>query len=656
MRLSRSSRLLIGTAVAGITLGSALGCSRDAPPEETAPAWLLDRARAQQTLAAASRTLSDFSFSDSQASSGITFVNRIVDDAGRAYKAVHYDHGTGLAAADVDGDGLPDLYFVSQLGRNELWKNLGGGRFTDLTAASGLAMTDAVSVGASFGDVDNDGDPDLFVSTVRHGNRLFENIGAGKFRDISAAAGVDYVGHSSGALFVDVDADGLLDLFVTNVGVYSSDSTGHGGYYVGLEDAFFGHTFPARAETSILYRNLGGNRFQDVTRSSGLIDASWSGDAVAIDINDDDLQDIYVLNMQGENHLWLNEGGRRFRDATATYFPKTPFGAMGAKVFDFDGDQRLDLFVTDMHSDMFDMLVPGDWAGEGRKSAVAPMPPALFPKGTDRLIFGNALFANPGAQAGAPGGVFREVSDRLGVENYWPWGPSVDDLNADGWDDIFIASSMNFPYRYAINSVFLNEAGTHFLPSEFTLGIEPRAGGATDQPWFTLACEAGGADVGTKPCEACAQPNAADLGCRRDAAGQLTMTAARGSRAGVIVDLDADGDLDLVTNEFNAPPQLLLSDLAKRHEVHSLQLRLRGTQSNRQGLGAQVTVVLADGRRILKLMDGKSGYLSQSALPLYFGLGTAREASSIEIRWPSGRRQRVAGPVRAGQVLEIVEP
>ncbi len=645
---SSTSRFLAGAAAVLV----ALACAPEAPPATAAPAWLLDRAREERALAAASRTLTDFVFTDGQAASGISFVNRIVDDAGRAYKAVHYDHGTGLAAADVDGDGLPDLYLVSQLGRNELWKNLGGGRFSDLTAASGLAMNDAVSVGASFGDIDNDGDPDLFVTTVRHGNRLFENLGGGKFGDISKAAKVDHVGHSSGALFVDYDRDGLLDLFVTNVGVYSGDSTGHGGYFVGLEDAFFGHTFPDRAESSILYRNLGGNRFQDVTRSSGLIDASWSGDAVAIDVNYDGFQDIYVLNMQGENHLWLSEGGRRFRDATAAYFPKTPFGAMGAKVFDFDGDQRLDLFVTDMHSDMFDMLAPGDWAGEARKSALAPMPPTLFPKGTERLIFGNALFANPGPTAG----VFLEVSDRLGVENYWPWGPSVDDLNADGWDDLFIVSSMNFPYRYAINSVLLNEAGAHFLPSEFTLGIEPRSGGSTDQVWFTLQCEAGGADVGTKPCEVCAQPNAAALGCSRDAAGQLTMVAARGSRAAVLFDLDADGDLDVVTNEFNASPQVLLSDLAERHEVNALKIRLRGTRSNRQGLGAQVTVVLPDGRRILKVMDGKSGYLSQSDLPLYFGLGTAQAASSLEIRWPSGSRQKVAGPLRSGQVLEIVEP
>src|SRR5256886_2309788 len=214
-------------------------------------------------------------------------------------------------------------------------------------------MEDAIAVACSFADIDNDGDPDLFVTTVRHGNRLFENLGGGKFRDITAQAGVGYSGHSSGAVFFDYDGDGLLDLFVTNVGVYTTEEKGPGGYYVGRPDAFHGHTHPARAEASILYHNLGGNRFKDVTREVGLVDLGWSGDATVIDPNDDGFPDLYVLNMQGANHLWLNEGGKRFRDETKDYFPKTPWGAMGAKVFDFDGDGRLDLFVTDMHSDMW---------------------------------------------------------------------------------------------------------------------------------------------------------------------------------------------------------------------------------------------------------------------------------------------------------------
>jgi len=611
------------------------------------PAWLVERARQETELAAHSHVLHDFRFTDRRQASGITFENRVVDDAGKAYKLAHYDHGSGVCAADVDGDGLPDLYFVTQLGTNELWKNVGNGRFVDVTARAGLAMPDAIAVGCAFADIDNDGDPDLFVTTVRHGNRLFENLGNGTFRDITAQAGVGYVGHSSGAVFFDYDGDGLLDLFLTNVGVYTTNQRGPGGYYVALEDAFTGHLHPERAEASILYRNLGGNRFKDVSREVGLVDLSWSGDATALDVNDDGFPDLYVLDMQGPNHVWLSEGGKRFRDATAQYFPKTPWGAMGVKAFDFDGDGRLDLFVTNMHADMWVDLRPGDWAAEGRKDDSSQVSAALFPGGKGGLIFGNALFANRG------GGRFEEISDSVGVETYWPWGPSVDDFNADGWDDIFIAAGMNFPYRYGINSVLLNEGGRHFLPSEFVVGVEPRPLG-TQQVWFTLDCR--GADQGHSLCRACANPDSMAGACRVDAAGHLTMMAARGSRSAVALDLDGDGDLDIVTNEFNAGPQVLVSDLAQRHQVHFLKIRLRGTRSNREGLGAQVTVVLPDGRRLLKVCDGKSGYLSQSDLPLYFGLAGADHAAAIEVRWPSGRRQNVAGPLKAGETIDVVEP
>src|SRR5882672_418496 len=611
------------------------------------PPWLVARAQQELELAERSPAVHDFRFTDRLEASGITFENRIVDDAGKAYKKVHYDHGTGLCAADVDGDGLPDLYFVSQLGGNELWRNLGGGRFTSLTDA-GLRMPDAVAVSCAFADIDNDGDPDLFVTTVRHGNRLFENLGGGTFRDITAQAGVGYVGHSSGAVFFDYDGDGLLDLFVTNVGVYTSNARGPGGYYVGLSDAFMGHLHPERAEPSILYHNLGGNRFKDVTREVGLVDLSWSGDATALDINDDGFPDLYILDMQGGDHLWLNEGGKHFRDATAQYFPKTAWGSMGVKVFDFDGDGRLDLFVTSMHPDMWVNIPPGDWTAEGRKADTSTVAGRMIPEGKARFIFGNELFANPG------GDRFEETSDSVGVETYWPWGPSVDDFNADGWDDIFIAAGMNFPYRYGINSVLLNEAGQRFLPSEFVVGVEPRPHGATQQVWFTLDCN--GADRDEFFCLACAHPESVTVACRMDAAHRLTMMGSLGTRAAVALDLDGDGDLDIVTNEFNAGPQLLVSDLAQRHRVHFLKVRLKGNRSNREGLGAQVTVVLPDGRRLLKVLDGKSGYLSQSDLPLYFGLADADHAGAIEVRWPSGRRQSMAGPIKAGQTIEVIEP
>lgn len=630
-----------------------MACARqEVPPatESSAPAWLQERERAARAAAAGSTAFHDFRFTDQVAQSGITFETRIVDDAGKAYKHVHYDHGTGMAAADVDGDGLSDLYFVTQLGSNELWKNLGGGRFVDRTDSAGLRMPDAIAVAASFADTDNDGDPDLFVTTVRHGNRFFENLGLGKFRDATAAAGLGYVGHSSGATFFDYDGDGLLDLFLANVGVYTTDQIGPGGYHVGMTDAFHGHTHPERAEASILYRNLGGNRFKDVTRETGLVDKSWSGDAGILDANDDGRPDLYILNMLGANHLWLNSGGKRFTDATARYFPRTPWGAMGMKVFDYDGDGRLDLFVTDMHSDMWENIAPGNWQAESRKSdTTSPqITPRDFPDGMRNFVFGNALFANRGSG-------FVEVSDSVGAETYWPWGPSVDDLNADGWDDVLVTASMNFPFRYHPNALLLNEQGKRFLHGEFLVGIEPRPDGATEKLWFTVECQ--GADRENLACRACFRPGATEPECRRkDAQGRLTMMGALGTRSAVILDLDQDGDLDIVTNELFGRPQVLMSDLAQRRSVHAIRVRLRGTSSNRPGIGARVTVVLPDGRRILKLMDGKSGYLGQSDLPLYFGLGDADHATSIEVVWPSGRRQSLPGPHPAGRAVEVVEP
>ena len=571
-----------------------------------------------------------FHFTDALKESEITFVHHMVDDAGIDYKPVHYDHGTGIAVADVDGDGLYDIYFVNQVGGNELWKNLGGGKFKNITKEAGVGLPGRIGVTASFADIDNDGTQDLFVTTVLGGNALFKNDGHGHFRNITKAAGLDLVSHSSGAVFFDYDNDGLLDLLVCNVGNYTSEKKGVQGQYVGLPDAFAGHLHPERYEYPVLYKNIGHDQFTDVTAEVGLRPNGWCGDATFGDPNSTGFPGLFILNMQGHDHYFENAGGKKFVDKTEQYFPKTPWGAMGVKFFDYDNDGRMDVIITDMHSDMSEAVGPDL---EKHKSTMR-WPDSFLQGSHSDYIWGNAFYHNLG------NGKFEEISDRLGIENYWPWGVSVGDINADGWDDIFIASGMSFPFRYGINSMLLNNRGEKFLDSEFILGIEPRKD--IYVLWFELDCSKTGLD----------QLNQKVCGGR---SGKIRVMSPRSSRSSVMFDLDNDGDLDIVTNEFGSAPQVLVSDLAQQKAIHWLKVVLVGTRSNRNGLGATVRVHAA-GQTYTKYNDGKSGYLSQSVLPLYFGLGDATKIDRVEVDWPSGQEQVVTSGVRENHVLRITEP
>lgn len=611
------------------------------PPHLTDTDWLLPRQKAQLASTKDFDVFHDFSFTDAIAESGITFMPQIVDEQRWRMHINHYDHAYGVSIADVDGDGRYDIYFLNQAGSNQLWRNVGGGKFEDITADAGVAVADRISVSGAFADTDNDGDADLFVTTVRGGNILFVNNGKGVFRDVTGEAGLEHVGHSSNPVFFDYNRDGLIDLFVTNVGKYSTEEfasirmdganslrEGEYKYYVGTTDAFSGHLKPHLAEASLLYRNEGNNRFVEVSKEVGLVDLSWTGDACPLDANDDGWPDLYVLSMQGHDEYYENVEGKRFVRKSREVFPKTPWGAMGVKVFDFNNDGRLDVYISDMHSDM-SVEVQSD-----REKLKAEIQwPESFLRSGGNSIYGNALYQRE------EDGTFREVSDAMGAENYWPWGLSVGDLNADGFEDVFLTSSMCFPFRYSLNSVLLNNRGEKFLDSEFILGVEPRPDGRLIKAWFEL--DASGADKDHRLC--------------KGREGKVVVWSALGSRSSVIFDLDDDGDLDIVTNDFNSKPMVLISNLSERgSDLHYLKLKLVGSKSNRDGLGATVKVS-AGQKTYTQVYDGKSGYLSQSLYPLYFGLGAATEVERIDVYWPSGQKQSVPGPIKANTLVEVRE-
>jgi hypothetical protein len=349
-----------------------------------------------------------------------------------------------------------------------------------------------------------------------------------------------------------------------------------------------------------------------------------------MDLNQDGFPDLYVLNMQGHDEYYENVKGARFERRSREVFPRTPWGSMGIAAFDFDNDSDLDVMVTDMHSDMSEEVGP-----EREKLKSRMRWDERFLRSGGNSIYGNAFYRNDG------NGRFTEISDEIGAESYWPWGLSVGDLNADGFEDLFITAGMNFPLRYGVNSLLLNDRGKVLRDSEFILGVEPRRGGRTAGLAFTM--------------DASGENREHPLVKAYALTGKVEVWGALGSRSSAIFDLDDDGDLDIVTNEFNDRPMVLVSDLSERRALHFLKVKLVGAKSNRSGIGARVAVT-ASGETYVKVNDGKSGYLSQSDFPLYFGLDEAETVARIRVLWPSGVEQSVEGPLETNRLLEIREP
>jgi hypothetical protein len=559
-------------------------------------------------------------FQERASQAGIAFrMNFLTKEQGERFRINLYDHGAGLAVGDFDNDGRDDIYLLNQHGTNALYRNRGDGTFEDVTAKAKVALGDRVSVGASFADYDNDGWADLFVTSTRGGNVLFHNRGDGTFEDITAAAGVSHVGHSQTPVFFDYDNDGNLDLYVTNTAKWTTDVFDFtGGNFEGK--ASLGSLMTSPREFNILYHNNGNGTFTDVTEAAGLKGRGWAGDVAVFDYDEDGYLDLFVPSMFGRGQLYRNNGNGTFTDVTAETLGKTSHGAIGSKVFDYDGDGRLDLFVVDMHSDMWMGLDSRHSSLDQAKQAqnrrfLSPNGPgvnednpdfvhsqrqqfATQGENYDELLFGNALYRNLGH------GKFTETALTAGLETFWPWGIATGDYDNDGSEDVFITAGMGYPFYYWPNSLMMNSGSGTFRDRASVLGIEPPTGGIYQAT-----------NIAGKP-------------------------AARSSRSAAVADFDGDGRLDIVTNNFNDRPYFFSNQFPRRNYI---AFRLTGTRSNRDAIGAVVRLWIGN-KVMVRQVSPAGGYLSQSSRTLHFGLGDASKVDRIEIRWPRGTLQTMNNP------------
>lgn len=581
------------------------------------PVTLVFVMRATRDLAPASK-----GFCDVAPEAGLDFkMTFLPAEQGENFKVNLYDHGCGLVVADYDGDGRDDLFFLNQLGSNALFRNLGNLQFANVSAEhTSLGLGDRICVGGAFADFDNDGDQDAYVTSTRGGNVLFENVN-GQFKDITEQAGVACVAHSQTAAFFDCDNDGDLDLFVTNTARWTSDVFNQQlGYFEGPPVLWSFVGSPADYESNRLFRNNGDRTFTDVTEEAGLRGRGWSGDVAVFDFDEDGDLDLFVTNMFGLSQLYANDGHGRFEDVTRKTLKKTSYGAIGSKAFDYDNDGRLDLFIADMHSDMW--MEYGDaWLIEpGKKYKYRLGRKPDFDRSVldqeqkedieyDSVLFGNTLFHNEG------GGRFTEVSDAAGMETFWPWGVAVGDFDNDGDEDVFLPSGMGYPFFYHPSYLMMNQGDGTFINEAEGHGTEPPRGGRHHPEPI------GGKD------------------------------SPRSSRCAATADFDGDGRLDLVLNNFNDRCFLYRNEFPQRNFA---EFRLVGTKSNRDAIGA-VATLHGGRRRMVRQVQSSGGYLSQSSKTLHFGLGDMVSIDRLEIRWPSGVTQTVETPP-INRLLEIREP
>lgn len=501
--------------------------------------------------------------------------------------------GSGIAVGDFDRDGKIDLYICTKTEPGRLYKNDGGWRFSDVTEKAGLAESgsllgwfkDAVSSdkapvwrqGAVFADVNNDGWLDLYVCRNNAANFLYINQGDGTFKDEADKRGLALVDGSVVGAFADFDRDGWLDVFVLTNQVNGTDPEGRPDH---------------------LFRNQGDGYFTDVTARAGIAGSSFGHAAAWLDYDEDGWPDLYIANdFAGPDYFYRNHGDGTFANVVNAVAPHTSYSSMGVDAADVDNDGHIDLLIADMATTTRE---------KDRRGLAASRDDVLMMgtrEGTAPQYMRNALLLNTGQ------GLFREAACWAGIAaTDWTWSVRFEDFDHDGWMDLHVTNGM------------VREANNSDVLSRMMRAL-------TDQERINAMKK-------SPPLEE------TNLAYRNVSGGSFEpvtetwgLTDVGVSFGAATADFDNDGDLDLVYLNYNGGVSVFRNDVTAGNRV---QIRLRGTKSNRDGVGAIVRIASASAGPQMRTMTVARGYASGSDLVAHFGLGSDESIDRLVVEWPSG--------------------
>jgi tetratricopeptide (TPR) repeat protein/peroxiredoxin len=523
-----------------------------------------------------------------------------------------YGHN-GASVADIDNDGLDDLYICQPAGLpNRLYRNLGDGTFEDITEASGLGILDNTAC-AIFADFDNDGLQDAIVVRA-NGPLLFMNQGAGKFRLKPGAFRFASApqGTFTGAAVADYDRDGWLDIYFCLYVYYQG--TDQYKYPVPYHDAENG-------PPNFMMRNNRDGTFRDVTAESGLNqnNTRYSFCCGWNDYDQDGWPDLYVVNDFGRKNLYRNRRDGSFTDVAPGEGVEDVGAGMSVCWLDYDNDGAEDIYVGDM------------WTAAGERISSQEMFKKEAPEDVRALYqkhaMGNSLFRNhQPSDGGSRGFEDRTVSAGVGVGR-WAWSSDAFDFDHDGFPDLYIANGMvSGVSRAELNSFFWRQVVAK-SPDQ------AKPSPAYEQGWSAIneLIRADGTWSGFE--RNVFYQNNKD-GTFSDVSGAVGMDFPEDGRSFALADFDQDGRLEMFLKNRNAPQLRILKNVVKDLPP-SIAFRLRGTRSNRDAIGAAVTLESEAGRQTRFLQAG-SGFLSQHSKEVFFGLGMVQGPVRASIRWPSG--------------------
>ena len=503
--------------------------------------------------------------------------------------------GAAVSVADFDRDGWQDLYVTNsgEGSRNALYKNSGDGSFEDVTLAVGLdglnSRENGVSMGAVWGDYDNDGFEDLFL--YKWGKpELFHNDSGKSFTRISEQAGLPKWVNANTAIWFDYDRDGKLDLFV-------------GGYYADDVDLWNLKTtrmmpesfeYASNGGRKYLFHNLGDGRFEEASERLGIKSTRWALAAVAADLRGTGFPDLFIANDYGVSELFFNDGGKKFREVgRQTGVGYAPKSGMTAAVGDVLNQGRFGIYVTNISE-------------EGV------------------LVQGNNLWMPKEGTAGDDI-KYENLASAMGVElGGWSFGAQFGELNKDGFQDIYVTNG----------NVSLDKEKSYWYDYSKVAGGN-RAIISDAANWPPLD---GRSLSGYQKKRLWINDGA---GSFKEVAQLVGVNDVFDGRSVALADFSNSGKLDVVVANQKGP--LLFYKNTVAPENRWIAFDLEGSMSNRSAIGAQVRVFW-NGQQQVQEVSGGSGFCAQNQRRIHFGLGKAKAIDRVEIRWPSGKIQNVRTP------------